>query len=156
CPSWLLLLSCAWRLTRRVSTMDTSGDVKLLLPPRQSRGNSLKGLAKSKHRPYPLIINLAVVPRIDRQRLARPHDLVDLDPRFRQARGDIPFQIVPRVRLHDQHGPIVRSDSGDPADAVVVSPRGLLGELGMNEAAATVDGGVDAAGDPEAAFRIEG
>jgi hypothetical protein len=44
------LLSCAWRLTVR-SLVDgprvpTSGYVKLLLPPRQSRGNSLVGLAK--------------------------------------------------------------------------------------------------------------
>jgi hypothetical protein len=43
------LLSCAWRLTVR-SLVDgprepTSGYVKLLLPPRQSRGNSYVGLA---------------------------------------------------------------------------------------------------------------
>ena len=38
------LPSCAWRLTFRVSSVDawgtTAGIVKLLLPPRQSRGNS--------------------------------------------------------------------------------------------------------------------
>jgi len=45
------LLSCAWRLTVR-SLVDgprvpTSGYVKLLLPPRQSRGNSHFGLGPS-------------------------------------------------------------------------------------------------------------
>src|SRR6516162_7077423 len=58
-------LSCAWRPTdselHRWPVDPTSGNVKLLLPPRQSRGNSHYGLARTLA-PYNGSANTGAIP----------------------------------------------------------------------------------------------
>src|SRR5205085_2902930 len=85
-------------------------------------------------RPHPPIIDLAVVPRVHRQRLPRQNDLIDLNPDSREPSHHIRLHLLTPISLHNHHRALLprrvrHPDGRDPPDALVVAAGGLLGEL---------------------------
>src|ERR1700681_895705 len=104
------------------------------------------------------VVDLAVVPRIDRQRLGGDTNLVGRESGGGEPGGDVRFkggtgfdddhQSLTQRRVRQAHG-------GEAADSGVISLRRLLHKLRMDEDASSANRRVDPAGEPETAFKIE-